>query len=289
MLQPLRLSAAALAVSLAFAAAPAQAGVDACGNIDVHGDVKCEAKAGVDCMAECTPPKLQAACAAKLEVDCQTMCTELPSVKCSVDCKGDCEAECDVKPAQFDCEANCSATCHADCTGKCSAADDSAECEAQCNATCSGECSANCKVTPGSADCSAKCDASCKGSCTADANFSCQTNCQGEGFVDCQAELQTGKCDVQCMDPEGAVFCDGQFVDSGGNARKCLDAIDAYLEAHFHVQASGTSSCNHGSCEAEGKVSCHCSTPARRTGSMPAGLAILGALGLIGVARMRRR
>jgi len=90
------------------------------------------------------------------------------------------------------------------------------------------------------------------------------------------------------MDPEGAVFCDGQFVDSGGNAQKCLKAIDEYLKAH--VQASGSARCTGGNtCEAEGKVSCHCSTPARRTGSLPAGLAVLGALGLIGVARIRRR
>ena len=77
-------------------------------------------------------------------------------------------------------------------------------------------------------------------------------------------------------------------VDSGGNAKECLDAIGKYLQAH--VQASGSAKCTSGNtCEAEGKVSCHCSTPARRTGSMPAGLAMLGALGLIGVARMRRR
>lgn len=287
MLQPLRLSAAAFAVALSFAAAPAHAGIDSCGNIDVHGDAKCEAKVGVDCAAQCTPPSLQAACAAKLEVDCQTMCTDPPSITCTGSCKGDCEAECMVKPAEFDCQANCSATCEGDCTGKCDSAKDSAECEAQCKASCSGECSANCKVTPGSADCTAKCQASCTGSCTADANFSCQTTCQGDAFASCQAELKAGSCDVQCKDPDGAVFCDGQFVDSGGNAKKCLAAIDAYLKAH--VQASGSSSCSGNSCEAQGKVSCNCSTPARRTGSLPAGLAFLGALGLIGVARMRRR
>lgn len=285
MLQSLRLSAAALAVSLAFVASPARAGIDACGNIDVHGDVKCETK--LDCKAECTPPQLQAACAGKLEVDCQTKCTELPSVKCTGSCKGDCEAECMVTPAKFDCEANCSATCEGDCTANCKTADNSAECEAQCNATCSGECKANCDVTPGSADCSAKCEASCKGSCTADANFSCQTDCQGQGFAKCQADFQSGQCEVQCADPDGAVFCNGQFVDSGGNAKECLAAIDAYLKAH--VQASGMASCSGNTCNAEGKVSCHCSTPAQRTGSMPAGLAMLGALGLIGVARMRRR
>jgi len=285
----LRFSAAALAVSLAFAAAPAAAGISDCGNINVQGKAQCEAKFETECLAECTPPKLQAACAAKLEIDCQTKCTDLPSVSCTGSCKGDCEAECDVEPAKFDCEANCNATCTGDCSGKCSAADDSAECEAQCKATCGGECSANCTVKPGSADCKAKCEASCTGSCTADANFECQTKCQGEGFVDCQAEFQKGKCEVQCMDPEGAVFCDGQFVDSGGNAQKCLKAIDDYIQAHFHVEASGSSSCQKNTCEAEGKVNCHCSTPARRAGSLPAGLAFLGALGLIGVARMRRR
>ena len=69
MFQPLRFSAAALAVALSFAAAPARAGIDSCGNIDVRGNAKCEVKVDAQCMAECTPPKLQAACAAKLEVN----------------------------------------------------------------------------------------------------------------------------------------------------------------------------------------------------------------------------
>jgi hypothetical protein len=286
----LRLSAAAVVVAATLAAVPAHAGIDACGNIDVTADAQCKVLVDADCEAQCTPPKLEAACAAKLEASCETMC-DLPAVNCSASCQGDCETECNVKPADFECEGNCTATCEGDCSSKCKTSDNSTECEAQCNATCSGECHGSCTGTPAEADCTGKCTASCQGSCKVDTNFDCQTMCQGQGFVKCQADIKEGSCDVQCKKPEGAVFCDGQFVDNGGNAQKCIDALDAYLKAHVDASASGSSSCDNGVCSAEGeaKASCHCSTPARRSGSTSTAFAIAGVLGLMGVLRMRRR
>ncbi|HEX4340442.1 MAG TPA: hypothetical protein VH062_31250 [Polyangiaceae bacterium] len=287
----LHVSAAAVALSALFATVPAHAGISACGNIDVTADAQCEVLTSGGCEANCTPPKLEAACAAKLEVDCETMCDEVPSVDCTGSCQTDCETECNVKPASFDCEGNCTATCQGDCSSKCKSSDNSSECEAQCNASCSGECHGSCTGMPAEADCTGKCEASCTGSCKVDTNFDCQTSCQGQGFAQCQADLKEGSCDVQCKKPEGAVFCDGQFVDNGGNAKACIDALDAYLKAHVMVSASGTSSCDNGVCEAEGtaKASCHCSTPARRSGSTSTAFAIAGVLGLLGVSRMRRR
>lgn len=277
--------AAAAALALTLGALPARAGIDACGNIDVRADAKCEVVKGPSCMGYCTPPKLEAACAAKLELECETMCDKLPEVSCTGSCQADCETECNVKPAEFECEGSCNATCEGDCSGKCKSSDNSSGCEAQCKATCSSECHGSCKATPASADCKGKCEASCQGSCTVDTNFDCQTTCQGQGFAKCQADLQEGSCKVQCQ--EGAIVCDDQFVDNGGNAQKCIDALDAYLKAH--VQASGSSSCTGNTCEAEGKVSCHCSTPARRGGSTSDVVAIIGALGLALGLGLRRR
>ena len=296
----LRFSAAALAVAATLAAVPAHAGIDACGNIDVTADAQCQAIIDpVACKAECTPPKLEAACAAKLEAGCETTCNKLPSASCTGSCQGDCETECNVKPAEFDCEGNCTATCEGDCSSKCSGmasasggdAGASAHCEAECKASCSGECHGSCTATAAQVDCASKCTASCQGSCKVDTNFDCQTTCQGQGFVKCQADLQEGSCNVQCQKPEGAIFCDGQFVDNGGNAKACIDALNAYLKAHVMASASGTSGCDNGACSAEGKaaVNCHCSTPARRGGSTSTAFAIAGLLGLMGALRMRRR
>jgi hypothetical protein len=283
--------AAAAILAATFAVSSAHAGIDACGNIDVTADEMCTAIVDpATCQAQCTPPKLEAACAAKLEAQCETMC-DLPEANCSGSCEGDCETECKVNQGSFDCEGNCTATCDGDCSGKCKSSDNS-ECEAECKATCSSECHGSCTGTPPSADCTGKCQASCQGSCKVDTNFDCQTMCQGQGFAQCQADLKAGSCDVQCMKPDGAIFCDGQFVDNGGNAEKCIDALNAYLKAHVMASASGTSSCDqNGTCSAEGqaKASCHCSTPARRSGSTSTALAVAGVLGLMGVLRMRRR
>jgi hypothetical protein len=284
----LRASAAAAALATFLAAAPSQAGIDACGDIDVRADATCTANVTpADCELHCTPASFEASCAGKLEAQCEPMCNKLPQVSCTGSCQSDCETECNVKPASFDCEGNCTANCDADCDGKCKSSDNSTDCEAQCKATCSGECHGSCTGMPATADCKGKCEASCQGSCKVDTNFDCQTKCQGQGFVDCKTNIQPAVCKGQCQEPKGALFCDGQFVDNGGNADKCLAALKAYFEAH--VMASGTSNCTGNTCEANGQVSCHCSTPARRSGSTSGVLAIAGVLGLLGVVRMRRR
>ena len=283
----LRASAAAAALALIFAAAPARAGLDACGDIDVRADAMCTAVVDPGmCELQCTPPSFEAACAGKLEAQCEPMCTKLPDVNCTGKCQADCETECNVNPPSLDCEGNCTATCDADCSGKCSSSSNSTDCEAQCKASCTSDCHVNCTGTPASADCKGKCEASCTGSCTVDANFDCQVNCQGQGFIDCKTNVQPALCKAQCNEPKGAIFCDGQFVDNNGNAQKCLDALNAYLQAH--VMASGDASCSGNTCEAKGQVSCHCSTPARRSGSTSDLFALAGVLGLLGVVRMRR-
>jgi hypothetical protein len=285
----LRASAAAAALAAIFAAAPAHAsGLDSCGNIDVRANATCTANVKpAECELQCTPAKFEAACAGKLEAECEPMCDKLPEVNCTASCQTDCETECNVKPAMFDCQGNCTANCDADCSSKCKSSDNSTDCVAQCHASCSSECRGSCKATPAEADCKGKCEASCQGSCKVDTNFDCQINCQSKGYLDCTTNVQPAVCKGQCQKPEGALFCDGQFVDTGNNAQMCIDALKAYVEAH--VMASGSADCVGNTCEANGKVSCHCSTPARRTGSTSDLLALAGMLGLVGVVRMRRR
>ena len=62
------------------------------------------------------------------------------------------------------------------------------------------------------------------GSCTAKANVDCDVSCQATGYANCEAML-TGGCQAQCTTPQGALFCDGQYVDTGNNLQQCISTI----------------------------------------------------------------
>lgn len=265
-------------------APPAHAGIEACGNINIEATAKCEAKVGAECTAQCTPVSFEAACHGKLEASCDGQCTAtLPS--CQASCEGNCTGGCNVDPGSFDCEADCKANCEGTCDGKCSSMANSTECVGSCKATCSSQCTGKCTGTPPSATCDTKCKASCQGSCTAEANMDCQINCQAQGYADCQTQLQGG-CTAQCSKPEGALFCDGNFVDSGGNLAACQAAIKSFIDAHLHAEASG--SCSGNTCE--GKASCKCSriAPTDATNAQAFTLAGLAAAAVLARRRSRR-
>ena len=96
-------------------------------------------------------------------------------------------------------------------------------------------------------DCDAGCEASCEGSCEVDANIDCQAECQADARADCEAELQGG-CDVACKSHDGALFCDGQYVDYGDNLKTCVDALKAAIHARVSGEAEAQSSCSGNSC-----------------------------------------
>ena len=279
-------------VLLAALAAPlvsssARAGIDACGNIDIQGTEHCEADVTGGCTAKCTPVNFELACHGKLEASCEGQCTAtLPS--CQTDCEGSCSANCTADPGHFNCDADCESTCEADCSGKCASNANSTECEGSCKATCSSQCSAKCTGTPPSADCNAKCQASCTGSCTGKAQMDCQIKCQSQGFAQCQQSL-TGGCQTQCTQPSGALFCDGQFVDTGGNFAACKAAIDDFINAHLQVMASGTSNCSGNTCEAQGQASCKCSRIAPTDATNAGAFTIAGFAAAAIAARRRSR
>ncbi|HVU05749.1 MAG TPA: hypothetical protein VHE30_28565 [Polyangiaceae bacterium] len=301
---PVRFLALCGALAAASFTVPAHAGFADCGNINVSAEAKCKAEVSGGCTAQCTPVHFQLACAGQLEATCATTCSELPSVSCTGSCEADCDTQCNVNPGSFDCEGSCTGKCEGTCAAKCSgsasagggSADAQAKCEASCKATCGGECHASCTGTPPTADCSGKCKASCSGSCKADLNMDCQTNCQADGYAKCETDLEGG-CTAQCSQPEGAVFCDGQYVDEGGHAQKCIDALDAWLKEHVDVSASGqaSSGCGDidgGGCHAEAsgevKASSKCSVSRVDEESDSTGFAAALA-GLVGLAAMARR
>jgi MYXO-CTERM domain-containing protein len=273
--------------ALVFAAPrTAHAGIEACNNIDVRANAQCKLETQGGCTAQCTPVRFEAACAGELQTTCSGQCTATATADCTTSCKGECNAQCTSNPGSLDCSANCKGSCEADCSGQCSSSGNKSECEASCKANCSGSCDAQCKGTPPSASCDAKCEASCKGSCTAEVNAKCQIDCQSKGYVQCKSRLEGG-CKTQCTQPKGALFCDGQYVDTGNNLDNCIAALNAIL--NIKVDASGSASCTGNNCEAEGQAKASCGRVASSDVPETSALWIVAGLSLAGAAAVRRR
>lgn len=292
LIAPFLIGAAAFAVPM-LVPSTAHAGLEACGDIHVEASAKCEAIATGGCDVECTNLSFEAACHAEGQASCSGQCNLQADASCTGACdiKG-CETKCNGDQVKFDCAANCTAGCDADCAGSCESkcgtdSECKSSCQGSCKATCQGECKGSC--TGEFPDCKTKCEASCKGQCEAKINTSCQVDCQSNLQASCTSKLQGG-CKAKCESPEGAVKCDGEYVDNNGNAQACLDALTAWT-AQINASASGsaTASCKNGKCEAsaEGEAEASCATaPGPRAGGAAFAL---GAFGLIAAWAMGRR
>jgi hypothetical protein len=283
------LGAALFALPL-LTAAPAHASLAECGNIDVEASGSCKVRVNADCTVNCTPISVQAACAAQLQATCSGSCPKVPSLSCTGSCQADCEAECRVTPAEFDCSASCKANATADCNAECASNANQAECTASCKATFAADCDASCKVTPGTASCSGKCEGSCKGSCTAQSELECQVDCQGTGYASCEAEVKGG-CEADCKKPDGALFCNGVYIDHAGTVNDCIDAIEAELPTvTVDVSAQGTASCSGNSCVAEGSASANCAfAPSGSAHEVAGAFAVFAVLGAVCMRRRKAR
>ncbi len=237
-------------------------GLDACGDFlfDPLGDVECSVEFEGGCTAHCEPLSFELQCASTLYLDCQAECDVDIDVGCTADCEAGCMTEC--SGGGFDCEAHCGAGCSAECDSYCDPGDN--ECHSSCSATCSAECGASCSVEL--PDCETSCHASCEGECHASANIDCQVGCQAGGYIDCEASLQGG-CEVACQSPSGAIFCDGQWINTD-DLDSCVDAIvDAFS---IEVTGYADASCSGNTCKAEAGCTATCaaapSTPATDLG-----------------------
>jgi hypothetical protein len=282
------------ALAIPLLPATARADLSACGNIHVEARAECDVVArGPSCDVECSELSYEASCHAEGYIGCEGKCSGSVEASCRAECDiGACEASCEVDPGEFDCQADCSLNCSADCSGECDAecgtnSECKASCKGSCEATCDGDCKGKCEATPPTATCKARCEASCEGECTAKSNLSCQVDCQNTLQVECEQELKGG-CVAQCERGEVSVKCDDQYVDHGGNAEACLDAIAEWKEK-LNFSATGSASCNGGSCKAEGEASASCALG--RTGSSASLflVAIVGAAGAIRRRRLRAR
>jgi MYXO-CTERM domain-containing protein len=99
----------------------------------------------------------------------------------------------------------------------------------------------------------------------------------------CKADMQGG-CEAECERPEGALFCDGQYIDHGGNLDECVAALQALLDIEVEGYAEG--SCSNGSCSgsAGGMISCAVDPDGGRRDLGWLGL-VLGAGALLGARR----
>jgi len=249
-------SSALCFIAISAFASEARAGtLDACGDIFINAGAQCEVLTSGGCEANCTPPAMTAVCAAEGYASCDGECNASVDASCTAECQGSCVADCEIEAGEFDCGAHCDARCSGECEARCEGAADGAECRASCQATCGAECSASCEATPPSAACETKCEASCQGGCQAEANLDCQVDCQADFYAECKADFQGG-CEVQCQQPQGALFCNGQFI-STSSLDSCIDALRNALDANVEVSA-----------EAEASASLSCAvSPEQRPGA----------------------
>ncbi|MEZ4295175.1 MAG: hypothetical protein R3B70_09365 [Polyangiaceae bacterium] len=234
-----------------------------CGKFDFSAGVDCSIEVEGGCKAQCTPLSFEAACSGACNFDVDVTCT------------GSCEAQCNAQcnPATIDCTAGCDAECESRCNAACTLED----CTEECSATCAADCDASCSGT--AATCEANCQECCHGACSAEANINCD--------LDCYAEVQGG-CEVQCDEPKGALFCNGQYV-SASDVDACIAYIQDNLNGSVDVSARGTVTCDLNGCEGTGAASVGwCSVS--NAGSVAGGTGAVAAAALaLGAAIARRR
>lgn len=280
-LSTLLLATSALAAPFLVTQAAQATVVDSCGSLDFSGSASCTLEVEGGCTAQCTPVSFTAQCSVDLQASCDGECqATLPS--CTTECQGGCVADCEAD-VEWNCEASCSADCEGSCDSACAEEADQTKCQASCKATCSAECSGSCDGATGNANCEASCNGCCTGSCNGEARLDCQISCQAEGYAGCETRLQGG-CEAKCSEPEGALFCDGQFVDVS-NLDQCVADLKALLNIKVTGYAEAECEGNECTAEAGGSVSC-------AMGAFPGGgegaLSLLGLAGVVALMRRKR-
>jgi hypothetical protein len=125
---------------------------------------------------------------------------------------------------------------------------------ASCSGSCSASCDKQCDIELPTVNCDTECKASCQGACKVETNLDCQVDCQAAAYAKCEADVK-GSCVAHCKTKEGALFCDGNFIDNDGAAEECLESLRAALNVKVMTSSSGSSGCTGDSCSAEGEAS----------------------------------
>jgi hypothetical protein len=105
------------------------------------------------------------------------------------------------------------------------------------------------------------------------------------GYANCEAML-TGGCQAQCSTPQGALFCDGQYVDTGNNLQQCITDLKNAL--NITVQASASGNCSGNQCTGMAQASASCSASGAGGAQTGAASVLLAGMGFAFVAFARR-
>jgi hypothetical protein len=231
-----------LSIALGFAAADARADdagqAGPCGRFDFRAGIACEIKVSGGCSADCSSFKFEAACSGG--------CTSMSTTTCVDDCGTQCIKTCD--PALLDCFVGCHAECDDPTFMQCQQKHPTDDCQTTARAQCDVHCKDSCKVQPSS--CSEHCTKCCTGSCDTQVNFDCDFSCFAE---------VKGGCDVQCQRPEGAIFCNGQYVNAS-DVQACISYL-ATQGINVDASARGSVTCDLNGCHAEGDASAGLNVP----------------------------
>lgn len=241
-----------------------------CGRFDFSGGLSCRVEVSGGCTADCTSLKLEAACSGGCSATADTTCVN--------DCGTQCVAMCD--PQLLDCFAGCHSECDQPTMQDCQTKHAGEDCLTAARSQCDIHCKDACQVPP--SNCQEHCTKCCTGSCTTQVNFDCDFSC----FADVR-----GGCEVQCQKPEGAIFCNGQYVHAS-DVQACI----AYLATQgidVDVSARGSVKCDLNGCSGVGDIAgtgCAAAPQSRLGGGAAAGaLLLFGMTAVAARARRRRR
>jgi hypothetical protein len=238
-----------------------------CGKFDFSSGLSCRIEVSGGCTANCSPLSFEAACTGG--------CTSMTTTTCVDTCGTTCVAMCN--PQLLDCFAGCHAECDQPTVDQCRQSHPTDDCTTTARAQCDIHCKDSCQVPPN--NCQEHCTKCCTGSCNTQTNFDCDFSCF--------AQVQGG-CDVQCQRPEGAIFCNGQYVYASD-----VTACIAYLATRgiqVDVSARASAQCDLSGCHGTGASVSGCSAGGAldpTAAVAPFGLAFF--LAMTAAARWRRR
>lgn len=262
----------AFLVALGLAPAANAENIDACGGValDAESVTSCQFLLTDTCKEECQPVSSEKVCASRLTTTCDSECTETADVICTTDCAESCVTTCTADTEPPNCNGLCESDCHQDCSDSCAGAENQGQCQSSCVQCCSSRCDEECDGQTETA-CDPVCVSACDGSCVAEANMDCQIACQSTQYEECET-IVTEECKEECETSGGAIFCDGQFLATGGDVQACATEIEENFEFHIDVAGSADGDGNFGGfgCSSGGAAP-----------QAAFGLVVLGALGAL--------
>ena len=260
-------------VMVALASPSAEAAV-ACGLIDGRTLEQCTVvNTKTECTEKCEPVNMVKVCSTK----CDVGCTKTATTSCKGGCETECIKQCTPDPTKYDCKVACTDTCSAKVMIHCKTSIDEAKCIVKAKASCSQTCEEKCKPLPATETCVNKCGTSCNASCTVEENTTCNVDCE----TSCTTQVK-GACVSKCSTTQGALFCNGQYIDGGADLTGCITEIEgAGKKVAGWVKVSG-----QGDVTVTKGGDSMCSTS--RTPGSYWGAAMIGAFVALGAVRRRR-